>query len=541
MNKGEMDDETLIAREEDQIEVVYQFNNNPRKAINALCAHFQVEPTPANIARILRTTDGLLGDKIGDFLSRSESKPILVEYFAQCDLHGPYIAAMHVALSGPMFMPGESEMIDRVLQTFSESYLVQNPGSFPDADVPFVLAFALIMLNSDLHKPQVKRKMSMEDFISNTRNSLPEGSITDAQLAEMYETIRDHPFNFNDSNNEFLALCAPKLKGFLKKKSDKFSSTWVKHFFVLANSSLFYFKDNTKASKERPLGTIQLVEVDIYEEVRGKKILIMVESRSETGIQYAKFSKGKPQVITGIRHILFEAPDDKSRRSWFTRMKRSVIFSSFSNNGDLHMPTSHSFSSIRSPTDDSIPDPSGFDQSDFSILKEPPPKKEKKPKKPKNASPEQQPEQPPHPKHKNHDKGKKKPPKKGSKTKAEQQEQTPNAEDIPLPTPKEVEIPPPKSEEESIPPKEEIIPTPHPPKEEEIEPSLQEADQSIEIQQTKEAECELVSKQEEQIEEPQPAETPPPKKSQPNPPVNDDNSSSYDYYAYYEYETDESG
>ena len=41
----------------------------------------------------------------------------------------------------------------------------------------FVLAYSTIMLNTDLHNPQVKRKMTLEQFVSNNR-----GLISDYHL-----------------------------------------------------------------------------------------------------------------------------------------------------------------------------------------------------------------------------------------------------------------------------------------------------------------------------------------------------------------------
>lgn len=40
---------------------------------------------------------------------------------------------------------------------------------FASADAPYVLAFSIIMLTTDLHSPQVKSKMTKEQFIKNNR------------------------------------------------------------------------------------------------------------------------------------------------------------------------------------------------------------------------------------------------------------------------------------------------------------------------------------------------------------------------------------
>ena len=55
-------------------------------------------------------------------------------------------------------------------QEFSTAYVDANPGKVSDnPDTILVLAFAIIMLNTDLHSPNVKRKMSKEEFTRNLR------------------------------------------------------------------------------------------------------------------------------------------------------------------------------------------------------------------------------------------------------------------------------------------------------------------------------------------------------------------------------------
>lgn len=60
------------------------------------------------------------------------------------------------------------------LQTFSQRYCVCNPRlaeSLRNPDSIFILAFAIIMLNTDLHSPNMKheKRMSEADFIKNLR------------------------------------------------------------------------------------------------------------------------------------------------------------------------------------------------------------------------------------------------------------------------------------------------------------------------------------------------------------------------------------
>jgi hypothetical protein len=42
------------------------------------------------------------------------------------------------------------------MEKFAERYVKCNPASFKSADVAYVLAYSVIMLNTDAHNPQVR-------------------------------------------------------------------------------------------------------------------------------------------------------------------------------------------------------------------------------------------------------------------------------------------------------------------------------------------------------------------------------------------------
>lgn len=58
--------------------------------------------------------------------------------------------------------------------SISQRYCICNPGvvrQFRNPDTIFILAFAIILLNTDMYSPNVKpeRKMKLEDFVKNLR------------------------------------------------------------------------------------------------------------------------------------------------------------------------------------------------------------------------------------------------------------------------------------------------------------------------------------------------------------------------------------
>lgn len=86
-------------------------------------------------------------------------------------------------------LPGESQKIDRFMLKFASNYVKENPSSFNSADTAYVLAYSVIMLNTDLFNPQVKKRMSCADFVKNNRG-IDEGKDVHLEFLEaIYEEI----------------------------------------------------------------------------------------------------------------------------------------------------------------------------------------------------------------------------------------------------------------------------------------------------------------------------------------------------------------
>ena len=66
-----------------------------------------------------------------------------------------------------------------------------NPGKVTDnPDTILLLAFALAMLNTDLHNQNVKRRMTVEDFIKNLRGADNGNDLDEHMLTDMYARIQ---------------------------------------------------------------------------------------------------------------------------------------------------------------------------------------------------------------------------------------------------------------------------------------------------------------------------------------------------------------
>ncbi len=67
--------------------------------------------------------------------------------------------------AGRLRLPGEAQKIDRMMERFASHYCASNADVFTNPDSAYLLAFSLIMLNTDAHNPAIKNKMSKAQFI----------------------------------------------------------------------------------------------------------------------------------------------------------------------------------------------------------------------------------------------------------------------------------------------------------------------------------------------------------------------------------------
>jgi brefeldin A-inhibited guanine nucleotide-exchange protein len=100
------------------------------------------------------------------------------------------------------------------MEKFAECFTSQNEGVFQSADTAFILAFSVIMLQTDLHNPNIKpeKKMTVEMFIRNNKGiSVDGGDLPDDFLAGIYQRILAQPFTLKE-DDEARALLAKTSK-----------------------------------------------------------------------------------------------------------------------------------------------------------------------------------------------------------------------------------------------------------------------------------------------------------------------------------------
>jgi hypothetical protein len=141
---------------------------------------------------VLLLKDNLRVDKkvLGEFLSKEENKPIREAFINSLDFTNLRIDEALRFMLEKFRLPGESQLIERILDAFSLHWFDQNKGILPNSDSALSLAYAIIMLNVDQHSKKVK-PMTCDEFDKNLLGPKSE-RIYDRKLLDLiYTSIRD--------------------------------------------------------------------------------------------------------------------------------------------------------------------------------------------------------------------------------------------------------------------------------------------------------------------------------------------------------------
>ncbi|KAF4366438.1 hypothetical protein CsatB_010707 [Cannabis sativa] len=180
--------------------VIAEFNRKPVKGVEYLISNKLVENTPSSVAQFLRSNPSLDKAMIGDYLGQHEEFPLAVMhcYVDSMQFSGmKFDSAIREFLKG-FRLPGEAQKIDRIMEKFAERYCADNPGLFKNADTAYILAYAVIMLNTDAHNPMVWPKMSKSDFVRMNAANDPEESAPRDLLEDIYDSIVKEEIKMKD-------------------------------------------------------------------------------------------------------------------------------------------------------------------------------------------------------------------------------------------------------------------------------------------------------------------------------------------------------
>ncbi|EPS59939.1 hypothetical protein M569_14862, partial [Genlisea aurea] len=180
------------------------FNRDDKKGLEYLkISQLVSDPPDAKAyATFFRYTPRLDKIMIGDFLGDPDSFHIIVlkEFTDTFEFSGMILDTALRTYLESFRLPGESQKIQRILEAFSERFYDQQSSDlFVSKDAIMILCYSIIMLNTDLHNPQVKKKMTEEDFIRNNRSINGGSDLPRDYLSELFQSILSNPIILDQS------------------------------------------------------------------------------------------------------------------------------------------------------------------------------------------------------------------------------------------------------------------------------------------------------------------------------------------------------
>ncbi|XP_014217148.1 IQ motif and SEC7 domain-containing protein 1 isoform X2 [Copidosoma floridanum] len=275
------------------------FNKKPERGINYLMRRNFVDNSPQGVARFLISRKGLSRQMIGEYLGNLQNSFNMA--VLDCFAHELDLAGMQVDVALRKFqayfrMPGEAQKIERLMEVFSQRYCQCNPDvvmRLRSPDTIFVLAFAIIMLNTDLHTPNLKpeRRMRIEDFVKNLRGIDDCGDIDKDILVGIYDRVKANEFKPGSDHVTQVMKVQATIVG-------KKPNMALPHRRLVCYCRLYEIPDVNK--KEKP--GVHQREVFLFNDLL---VVTKILSKKKSSVTYT-FRQSFP--LCGMLVTLFEAP-----------------------------------------------------------------------------------------------------------------------------------------------------------------------------------------------------------------------------------------
>ncbi|KAL8709936.1 MAG: hypothetical protein Q9220_005386, partial [cf. Caloplaca sp. 1 TL-2023] len=259
------------ARKKIVIRGASRFNESPKSGIAFLVSQGIIDdPDNAHsVATFLRGTTRISKTVLGDFLSKKANEKFLRAFMDLFDFNNKRVDQALRELLNSFRLPGEAPLIERIVEVFSEKYCSGvTPEGIDGKDAVHVLAYAIIILNTDQHNPSVKdeKRMKYADFAKNLRGVNGGGDFDPEYLRQIYDSIRNNEIILPEEHKTARAFDYAWEELLIKTKSagdlvqcentnlfdaDMFQATWkpivatLSYVFMSASEDVVFPRINT--------------------------------------------------------------------------------------------------------------------------------------------------------------------------------------------------------------------------------------------------------------------------------------------------------
>ena len=182
-----------------------KFNENPKAGLSYLNAQGIIQDghDAKSVVEFLKGTTRVSKKVLGEYISKKGNEAILEALMNSFHFDGKRVDEALREVLEAFRLPGESALIERIVTVFCEKYCGSGmPEGVADKDALFVLTYAIIMLNTDQHNPNVKaqNRMSYADFARNLRGVNANQDFSPQYLQEIYDSIKSNEIILPDEH-----------------------------------------------------------------------------------------------------------------------------------------------------------------------------------------------------------------------------------------------------------------------------------------------------------------------------------------------------
>lgn len=223
-------------------------------------------------------------------------------------------------------LPGEAQKIDRIMESFARRYHENNPGIFQNEDMAYMLAFSLIMLNTDLHNPSIKNKMTCEQFIKNNSNTGLGDDLPEDFLRAVYKRMEENEIKMDAGDMNVFGNSVAVKMGWLTKQGGRIK-TWKKRWFILSDGVLYYFKEKQEETSQA-IGIVPMEDLVVRNAESKKKYCFeLLHSDSSKGESMKALKRAAKQGLQKGHHDSYFlcASNAQEMEEWMDAISKSVF------------------------------------------------------------------------------------------------------------------------------------------------------------------------------------------------------------------------
>uniref|UniRef100_A0A8C4T535 Golgi brefeldin A resistant guanine nucleotide exchange factor 1 n=1 Tax=Erpetoichthys calabaricus TaxID=27687 RepID=A0A8C4T535_ERPCA len=215
------------------------FNQKPKKGIQLLLEYGLLN-SPVNnneIALWLRENPGLDKKMIGEYISDRKNEDILKCFVRTFSFHGLRIDDALRLYIEAFRLSGEAPVVQRLLEAFEA-----NGFPFASNDATFLLAYAVIMLNTDQHNRNVRKQnvpMTVEEFKKNLKGVNGSLDFDQNMLEDIYNAIKNNEIVMPDEQSGLVKENYIMALLFCTGDLDLFTTMWVHTVAALTSYCVF--------------------------------------------------------------------------------------------------------------------------------------------------------------------------------------------------------------------------------------------------------------------------------------------------------------